>query len=179
MNDLDRYQLRDAMPPILREAFKSYGIKEITGKGSNPKILEMAKVCGVDNIYKDDDTAWCALFICFVLKSLNYPMPFKQYECLRAKSFLKWGDPISKADMKRGDIVVFDRPGGAHVAILVAETEKTVAVLGGNQSNMVNITEISKDRIAGVRRWYPNKNMPDSAKKYVVSSSGKVSINEA
>lgn len=181
MNDLDRYQLRNAMTPLLQEAFKYYGIKEVPGKGSNPIILGMAKTLGVDNIYKDDDTAWCALFMCFILKNLSYPMPFRQYECLRARSFLNWGDPISKADMKRGDIIIFNRPGGAHVAILVAESEKTVFVLGGNQSNSVNIIEISKDkdRIAGIRRWYPNKLMPASAKKYYINSSGIVSTNEA
>ena len=73
MNDLDRYQLRNAMTPLLQEAFKYYGIKEVPGKGSNPIILGMAKTLGVDNIYKDDDTAWCALFMCFILKNLSYP----------------------------------------------------------------------------------------------------------
>ena len=179
MNDLDRYDLRNKMTPLIIEAFKYYGIKEFPGKESNPKILAMADNVGVSNIYKNDDTAWCALFMCHILKSINYPMKFKGYECLRALSFLKWGDPISKADMKRGDIVVFNRPGGAHVAILIAESEKTVAVLGGNQSNSVNITEISKDRIAGVRRWYPNKEMPEVAKKYIVNASGNISTNEA
>lgn len=179
MSYLDIYDLRNDVPPLVSEALKYYGMKEVKGKGSNAVILNMAKFIGVDNIYKDDDTAWCALFMCAILKAVNYPMSFRQYECLRAKSFLKWGDPISINDMKRGDIAIFTRSGGGHVGIVIAESKDTVFVLGGNQSNMVNIMELAKSRISGIRRWYPNRVMPASAKKYVINSQGNISKNEA
>src|SRR5690606_3306636 len=104
-------------------------------------------------------------------KITGKPMPYKSYEILRAASFATWGNPVERGDERLGDIAVFKRPGGNHVAIVIAVTDTSLVVLGGNQSNAVTITEISKSRVSAVRRYYSIA-APESAKQYKVTSSG-------
>jgi uncharacterized protein (TIGR02594 family) len=48
-----------------------------------------------------------------------------------------------------GAVLVFKRGNGGHVGFGVGEDATDYYVLGGNQSNAVNITRISKDRLLG------------------------------
>ncbi|HRQ17687.1 MAG TPA: TIGR02594 family protein [Agriterribacter sp.] len=166
------------LPKMVTEAMKYLGTKEIPGKQSNPVILNMAKELGIGDIYTNDDTAWCALFISYICKKVGKPIPFAGYHFLRAASFSKWGKAVGRGNAMLGDILVFTRQGGGHVGLYIAETEKTFIVLGGNQGNAVSFTEIAKDRLSDVRRYYSIA-PPVSAKKYYVNSSGVVSKNEA
>lgn len=166
------------LPKMVTEAMKYLGTKEIPGKQSNPVIMNMAKELGISNIYTNDDTPWCALFMSYICKKSGKPIPFSGYHYLRAASFSKWGKAVGKDDAQLGDILVFTRQGGGHVGLYIAETEKTFVVLGGNQGNAVSFTEIAKNRLSDVRRYYSIA-APESAKKYYVNSSGEVSQNEA
>lgn len=166
------------LPKLIAEGLKYYGIKEITGEKNNPEILKMAEALGVEKIYTNDEISWCAVFICYLCLQTGKPMPFKEYEILRAASFTKWGNPVVRGSEQFGDILVFTRPGGGHVGLLIAESKDTFHVLGGNQSNAVTITEISKYRLSAARRYYATK-APESVKMYILDSSGKVSTNEA
>ena len=63
-----------------------------------------------------------------------------------------------------GAVVVFSRGSGGHVGFLMGEDQTDFYVLGGNQSNMVNISRIAKDRCIGIR-WpstfkNPNVRLP-------------------
>jgi hypothetical protein len=61
-----------------------------------------------------------------------------------------------------GAIVVFSRGNGGHVGFVVGEDNTDYYVLGGNQSDSVNIVRISKSRLLGCR-WpasYANPNRP-------------------
>lgn len=165
-------------PKLIAEALFYFGIKEIPGAKSNDIILGFAKKLGVADIYKNDDVAWCALFICYLCKVTGKPMPFTSYDCLRARSFERWGNHVDVGNIMYGDILVFNRPEGFHVAICIAETETTFIVLGGNQSNSVTFTEIAKDRLYCARRFYSIA-PPVNVKKYVVNSAGILSSNEA
>jgi uncharacterized protein (TIGR02594 family) len=166
------------LPRLVSTGLQYLGLKEITGVNSNPVIMNMAKQLNVNKIYTNDDMSWCALFISFICKIADKPMPYKEWAILRAASFKTWGNEVEKGKEALGDILVFSRPGGHHVAIYIAETPTTFLVLGGNQSNAVSFTEIRKTRLLTARRFYKT-GMPDSAKKYFVSSTGLVSSNES
>jgi uncharacterized protein (TIGR02594 family) len=170
------------LPRIVSTSLNYIGIREIPGAKSNPIIMDMAKQIGVNGIYKNDDTSWCALFMCFVCKLADKPLPTYKgdmYDYLRAAFFLDYGNHVPKDQIKFGDIGVFARPGGNHVGIIVAESKTTYHVLGGNQSNSVNIAEIKKERLREARRYYKIA-PPESAKTLpFIDSSGKVSTNEA
>lgn len=166
------------LPKLVQAGLSYLGLKEYPGPSSNPVIMQMAKDLGVSNIYTNDDMSWCALFMCYLCKITGKPMPYRSYEILRAASFATWGNPVARGDERLGDIAVFKRPGGNHVGIVIAVTATTIVVLGGNQSNAVTITEIAKTRLSACRRYYSIA-APESAIQYVVSSTGKLSTNEA
>jgi uncharacterized protein (TIGR02594 family) len=61
-----------------------------------------------------------------------------------------------------GAVIVFSRGNGGHVGFVVGEDKTDYYVLGGNQSDSVNIVRISKNRFLGTR-WpstYRNPNRP-------------------
>lgn len=167
------------LPKILEEGLKYLGLKEIPGQASNPAILQMAKTLGVADIYKNDDISWCALFISFLCKTVGKPLPDNhgdRYNIIRAAWFQYYGEKSPVPQL--GDVLVFKRPGGHHVGIYVAESKDTYHVLGGNQSNAVTITEISKIRMAYARRFYHTA-PPATVKAYLIDSSGHLSTNES
>jgi uncharacterized protein (TIGR02594 family) len=173
------------LPAIVSGALQYLGVKEYpTVQSNNPVIMEMARKLGVQNIYPNDETAWCAVFMCYICVITGQPMPYHSYEVLRAASFQTWGSKVEKADVCFGDICVFKRPDGNHVTICIAVSKNssgkivTLHVLGGNQSNSVSFTEIEYSRLIAVRRYYAD-GVPASVKQYVMNASGNVSGNEA
>lgn len=76
-----------------------------------------------------------------------------------ARNWLKFGEEVPPC---YGAIIVFSRGNGGHVGFVVGEDGTDYYVLGGNQSNMVSVTRITKGRFLGCR-WpltYPNPNKP-------------------
>ena len=65
-----------------------------------------------------------------------------------ARNWLQFG---KECPPNYGAVVVFSRGKGGHVGFVVGEDGEDYYVLGGNQSNMVSITRISKDRLLGFR----------------------------
>lgn len=65
-----------------------------------------------------------------------------------ARNWLQFGKAIEPC---YGAIAVFGRDGGGHVGFLVGEDTDDWYVLGGNQSNSINITRIVKTRALGFR----------------------------
>jgi len=169
-------------PKLVENALQYLGIKEVVGKGSNPVILNMAKQIGLGNIYKDDDTSWCAVFVNFLCHVTGKPLsPINGdiYNLMRAKAFANWGTRVSLKEARIGDVVVINRTGGGHVFILIATTKQGNLVgIGGNQSNQVSIAEFDASRIADIRRYYES-GVPAYAKQYVIDGDGKFSTNEA
>ncbi len=132
-------------------AREDLGVWEWKGDEHNPKIIQYFKDVGHTWV-KDDETAWCASFVGAMLKKAGIP----NTGALNARSYLDWGEPVSVEEAREGDIVVFSRgdPNGwrGHVGFLVGLEKDGVAVLGGNQSNQVNIKDYSLDRLLGIRR---------------------------
>lgn len=163
-------------PVTLQIALKFVGITEIPGPRSNATILSWAKDLGVEDIYKNDDMAWCGLSHCEVIKMAQLPMPFRSYEVLRAASWVKWGEGVGTAMFM--DTLVFHRSGGHHVGFYVGESKKSYHVLGGNQSNRYGFSELAKDRCIAVRRpLYAIP--PPNLRQIFIDSNGKLSTNEA
>ncbi|WP_201829524.1 TIGR02594 family protein [Microvirga zambiensis] len=158
------------------EAERLKGVKEIAGAKSNPTILGWAKALGgwVASFYKNDDTPWCGLFIGHVIGK-TLPGEVLPSNPLGALNWLTFGRALTVPTV--GAIAVFKRPGGGHVGLYVGEDATAVHVLGGNQSNTVNVTRVGKDRLQGYR-WPTTAAAPATGRVHL-TSSGKLSTNEA
>ena len=171
------YLKKVTSPQILVKALKLVGTKEIVGVKNSETIMGWAKELGLQKIYTNDEIAWCGLFMAIVCKKAGLEMPFSAKDSLWALNWNKFGTKQTTAML--GDILTFKRNGGGHVGIYVGEDATCYHVLGGNQSNMVNITRIEKSRCAGIRRTPWKIAQPDSVKAIVVNSNGFISKNEA
>lgn len=165
------------LPLTIVRALELLGVAEIVGKGSNQTILAWRDELNLAGIriagYSDDDIPWCGLFAAIVAHRARKE-PVK--DPLWARNWAKFGGKSPKASL--GDCLVFERNGGGHVGWYVAEDATAYHVLGGNQSNKVCVTRISKDRCIAVRR--PKYfSQPASVKPYIVKSTGALSSNEA
>ncbi len=169
------------LPKLLASGLQYIGLKEVPGAKANPIILDMAKGLGVADIYTSDEISWCALFINHLIRITGKPpvdIKGDKYNILRAKWLVNWGLPVAHGDEMLGDVAIFNREGGGHVGLIIAETGSTFIIFGGNQSNSASFTEIAKIRLAGCRRYYAHTPYPASVKKYMVDSSGILSTNE-
>lgn len=155
-------------PAWLVEARRHMGTKEIAGPQHNAKILGWIKALG--GWFKDDETPWCGTFAGICMKTAGQVIPQHWY---RAKDWMNWG---RSCPARVGAVAVFGRSGGGHVGFVVGESRDNYYVLGGNQSNAVNIMPIAKSRLLGFR-W--PKGVPVSSASLPAMSGGTVSRNEA
>lgn len=130
-------------------AFQYVGLHERTDR------QELKAAMGIDPVR----TEWCAAFVNVVLNESGIPGSESVSEYpLMARSFLKWG--IEADEPKPGDVVVFPRGRNSwegHVGFYLSTVEidgvEYYNILGGNQSNSVNIGQYRADRALGIRRW--------------------------
>lgn len=139
------------MNKAFQTALSHVGLKEFTSKGKhNPVIVNMFAEIGHEWV-KDDETAWCAAFVNYCLKSAKYSHTGK----LNARSFLDYG--VKTETPTQGDIVVLWRSSRdswkGHVGFYVSEDEDSIYCLGGNQSNMVNVKAYPKYQLLGYRTF--------------------------
>ena len=132
-------------PEWLTEAEKYIGTKEIRGSRHNPQILEFWDEIGMGGI-NTDEVPWCASFVGAMLEECG----IRSTRSGSSKSYLNWGTPIPKPIL--GCIVVFTRKGGGHVGF-VEGTDKNgnLYVLGGNQSDAVNVKLFKTTNVVGYR----------------------------
>jgi uncharacterized protein (TIGR02594 family) len=162
---------------MLLEAIKLYGTSEVPGKQSNEEIMKWADELGLSSVYKNDDTAWCGLFVAICAKRAGKNMPFNNQGALWARNWAKFGSELNAPEL--GCVLVFARQGGGgHVAIYVGEDENCYHCLGGNQSNKVTITRILKSRLIAARNPEYNAK-PANVRKVVLNPTGIISQNEA
>lgn len=132
-------------PKWLAEARRYIGEREINGSKHNPLILQMWKDIRRGGI-KDDETPWCAAFVGAVLERVQ--ITSTRFES--AKSYLGWGSQLLQPAL--GCVAVFTRDGGGHVGFVVGQNERgDLLVLGGNQSDAVNIRSFPRSRVSGYR----------------------------
>lgn len=176
-NQLDtiyKYLKKEPAPRVLIEALKLYGTKEIVGQQHNKEILSWAKELGISKIYTEDEIPWCGLFIAYVTKKAGYTPVVNP---LWARNWAQFGTKQSKAML--GDILVFSRNNAGHVGIYVGEDVVCYHVLGGNQSNMVNITRIEKSRCISINRCNWAVGQPSNIRPIYLTAKGEISSNEA
>lgn len=165
------------LPITIVEGLKLYGTLEAAGTADNPTILKWPKEVGgwEANYYNKDSIPWCGLFVALVCRRAGKEV-VNNY--LRALSWSSFGMTLKPEQVGLGDVMTFTRKGGGHVGFYIAEDATHYHVLGGNQSDSVNITRIAKNRIySGNRPRYTIK--PLSVRKYWIEASGEVSENEA
>lgn len=126
-----------------------YGLEEISGKKHNPQILRFFSDTGQAWV-KDDETAWCTVFINWVALKCGCERSFK----LDARSWLEIGKGIINPEL--GHLVIFWRVKRSswkgHVGLYTGEDENgNIYCLGGNQSNQVNIKLYNKNQLLGYR----------------------------
>jgi uncharacterized protein (TIGR02594 family) len=164
--------------PWLETAKSEIGLKEIPGRRHNKEIMSWSKEGlpkWIADFYTKDEIPWCGLWIAHLMVENNIKVNIKNP--LSARAWNKFG---VKCSPQLGAIMVFSRKGGGHVGLYISEDSKYYHILGGNQSNMVNVTKIAKSRFLGAR-W--PKNYPTLQKKFAgrikKSFDGKVSYNES
>lgn len=127
--------------------------------------------------YDPREVAWCGAFVATCLQkwSPDVTIPLRY---LAARSWATWGDACTP---QLGAVMVFWRGSKAgwqgHVAFYWGEDNTAFHVIGGNQSDAVTITRISKDRLLAAR-WPTGT--PKSGKIVRMNSAGQpLSTNEA
>lgn len=137
------------MTDLLLEVLSHYGLSEVDGKESNPEILEFFRELDYDWVNDDSATSWCSAMLSFYAKKCGY----EYHKELNARGWLKM--PVVTLKPRLGDVVVLWRNNPTswegHVALFVGWTTNKVYLLGGNQSNQINITAYPRDRIIGIR----------------------------
>jgi uncharacterized protein (TIGR02594 family) len=121
------------------------GLKEVAGSQHSPEILKFWRDIRRGGI-KDDETPWCAAFVGACLERAG--IQSSRFES--AKSYLQWGTALKEPCL--GCIVVFTRDGGGHVGFVVGkDSAGRLLVLGGNQSDAVNVKAFPLARVSGYR----------------------------
>lgn len=160
------------MPKWLDIANGYKGLKEVPGAGNNPTIINW--LLKLKAWWRDDATPWCGTFVahCMTEAGLNPPKAW-----YRAKSWADWGLGAPFSQLAPGVVLVFDRQGGGHVGFYVGEDKTHFHVLGGNQSDSVNIMRLQKTRCVAAR-WPEGIAYRPRPIRLAVSSAA-VSKNEA
>jgi uncharacterized protein (TIGR02594 family) len=159
--------LEEPAPKMLVEAVALYGVKEVAGARHSPTIMGWAEE--THTTYPGDDVAWCGLFMSICAKRAGWDYhPGKN--ALWARNWLLWGHKKSKAML--GDVLVFPRGQGGHVALYVGEDETHYHILGGNQTDMVNIVRKAKQPLLGIRRAPWRVAQPENVRVIRLSADG-------
>lgn len=159
-----------AEPAWLIEARKHVGLKEIPGARHNTVILGW--LARLKAWWRDDETPWCGVFVAHCVREAGLTPPKHWY---RAKAWADWGSALKTTSAAPGAVLVFARQGGGHVGFYVGEDATYFYVLGGNQSNSVNVMKLAKARCIAIR-WPTG--VPVTGKP-IRMAGGVVSTNEA
>ena len=157
-------------PSWLKIARSYDGLKEIPGPRHNQTIIRW--LGKLNAWWSNDETPWCGVFVAHCMQESNLPYP-KFY--MRAKAWSDYGSLLRRDRLAPGAILVFDRVGGGHVGFYLGEDAGFYYVLGGNQSNAVNVMKLGKSRLVA-SRWPKGEPVIGGP---VQMTGGKVSKNEA
>ncbi|HSF95249.1 MAG TPA: TIGR02594 family protein [Thermohalobaculum sp.] len=162
--------------PWLQEAYRLIDTREVPGKGSNGAILGWAKALKIN--YNDDEIPWCGLFVAHCIGA-TMPEEALPANPLGARQWTKFGKSCKP---QKGAVMVFwrgSRDGWkGHVGFYWGEDDTTFHILGGNQSNSVSVTRLTKDRLLQAR--WPKGAMAPSGEIRMVKANGEpISTDEA
>ncbi len=138
---------RNSELPWITEAKSVFGLHETR---DNAKLKQWLRSDG-KTLGDPKALAWCADFCESAIKNALPDEPFLGplgKNPYWARNWLYFGESTQPV---YGCILVFSRGSGGHVGFAVGEDSDEYYVLGGNQSNSVNISRISKSRLLGAR----------------------------
>ena len=160
--------------PHIDIARKYIGLTEIKASNRHPTIDAWAKTLSGKWLLGQP---WCGTFCAQVFKEagLGHKIP---KEFFRAKAWENAGTKLDKPAY--GCVVTFTRDGGGHVGIVVGKTKTgMLKVLGGNQSDAVNIADFDPKRVTAYR-WVSSGSVPhDHRYDLPVLAAGRISTNES
>ncbi|AGH31953.1 baseplate hub subunit and tail lysozyme [Vibrio phage PWH3a-P1] len=155
--------------PWIQEAYKDLGVHEVKDED---KVHQMWKDCKLSGLAKFSASKipWCSGAACAWMERAGIKSPRTD----GAKNWLGWG--VELEEPAYGSVAVFTRQGGAHVGFVVGEDYNgNLLIVGGNQSNEVNVKSFAKSRVSGYRfptGYTPNYVLP-------VGDATELSNNEA
>lgn len=132
--------------PWMTVAEAEIGVREIPGPVDNKRIEEYFTYVNypVPEKYVDE-IHWCAAFLCAVLEMSGYRSPRSAW----SQAWLNWGIPCNPL---YGAVVIFKyTPRSGHVGLIHRVSSNGLWVLGGNQSDSVNISFFSTRNVVGYR----------------------------
>jgi uncharacterized protein (TIGR02594 family) len=137
----------DDGPPWLRVALAEQGVREYSGAADNPRIVEYHRSTTLGpRLSNQDETPWCSSFVNWCIERSGY----EGTDSAWARSWLNWGKKLTTP--RKGCVAVFKRgTNSGHVGFYIGETASNIRLLGGNQSDAVNVTNIDKSRLLGYR----------------------------
>lgn len=134
---------------IYNHALRDNGLKEIPGPKSQPRISHAINVAATWLDPDDSKTAWCGCIRGLWGLETGTGVPPAHY---RAASWAKWGRPVEWPEVKQGDTIIMQRPGGNHVGLYVRHNATHVWLFGGNQSDQCNETKFKRELVTHIRR---------------------------
>lgn len=134
------------------------GLREVPGLASNPEVLAMLRLDA--DWPEGDHVPWCSAFVNYIAWLAGVP----RSRSLRARSWLDVGRAIALEEARPGwDVAVLriagrgqpgpearDAPG--HVGFFAGHAASRIAVLGGNQDDVVSVARYPLARLLGLRR---------------------------
>lgn len=135
-------------PPWLTWARAEIGTREQVGAQHNARVLEYWRLGQVPLDVNDDETPWCAAFVCAALESVH----IRSARTPRARGFIS-GPSLTPCDARIGAIVVLSSDRGAgsgHVGFLTGISLGGIVLLGGNQGNRVCEAPFSGSKIVSI-----------------------------
>ena len=154
-----RWLEAEPSPRMIAEALKEYGTLEAPGDADNPKIIgwqDELDAAGLGRVYagvyRHDAIPWCGLFMAVIAYRANFERRPERNPPRLYLSALEWrsfGAPVPKGAAALGDVLVFKRKGGGHVGLYVGHDASAFHILGGNQSDRVSITRLSRGPARG------------------------------
>ena len=150
--------MADVVPPWLATMRSLKGTDEFSGGADNPIILswrdfisraypEMATYC---RNYAHDSVPWCGLTMAYAMAVNGIRPVFGPTDTdkfLWADAWRQFGTKLEQPRL--GCVMVFTRDGGGHVALYEGDDGDNYRIVGGNQSDSVNVTSMSKSRFSG------------------------------
>lgn len=140
-------------------AWQQQGLQETVGDGATSEIVAMFKAVGRAEI-TSDEVAWCAAFVgaCLARSGgvlADQVLAIPKERRLLASTYETFGTPVPLDQPRVGCIAVIDvgsaTGSGRHVTFVSGWTDTTIAGLGGNQRDSVNVSHFRRDKLVALR----------------------------
>ena len=139
------------IPPWLARARDEIGVREIVGAKHNPRVVAYWRQGNVALKVEDDEVPWCAAFMCAMHELTGY----RSTRSGMARSFASSPHFVRLDGPRLGATCVLSSsrgPSSGHVGFVEAANDTHVWLLGGNQSNAVNVARFPLSLLVGYFR---------------------------